>query len=638
MNVILLFCGSVFFLLLAHIVRAIRWRVLLTRAEIHVSSLKPLTALSIGYFFNMLLPLRLGELLRTSLLSYTTRARFSSVLATVAVERLSDLLVVTTIIQILLIYELVSAYVALFSLVVFSTVVLVIISLNYSVRARRYIWFIATLFNNEIKSGILNFFYFLLDIFAKRSIFFDWSYWRLTCIMWSLYLISLLIFSEFVGSRLILVASAIYIESFDFSNIFTYLNKNLLVFLYLTIPIPFILVYAYLSGFNALAGFKGALREAAKIENFIGNTTLRRLHGFRSIDQYHSFLDRFFNGNGGLLSDFEQRAIQDVRVHRIFHGGSGAVTALIEVADQLRVRKYANGALAKKLKLQYDWLQNNCTNLKLVRLISGESNMEDYYYDMHYAGGSIGFYEGIHTESVERSILIIDEVIDVISKFHDSTIIEDASEEVVRLYVDEKIIKNFEIIKSEFFDILDLKGTVLNGLPFDFKMLDLFGNKEWFISQFKDRRQSVIHGDLTIENIMLNNLSLNKCDWFLIDPNPDNVFQSPLIDFSKLMQSLHLGYESLHRMPKVSLTGNRLNVDIHRSSQYANIYSHVLKIFDNRFGKSIVKQIFVHELVNFLRLIPYQLKQSRESGLVFFSCLCLLLRDFDRMFPGEMPK
>ena len=177
---------------------------------------------------------------------------------------------------------------------------------------------------------------------------------------------------------------------------------------------------------------------------------------------------------------------------------------------------------------------------------------------------------------------------------------------------------------------------LLNGLPFDLSVLEIFNNRDWFISQFKDRRQSCIHGDLTIENIMLVNLSSSDHDWFLIDPNPDNIFQSPLIDFSKLMQSLHLGYESLHRMPRVSLVGNRLSVDLHRSSHYEQIYIYLTDTLKSKFGKDVVKQIYLHELINYLRLIPYQLKYSRESGLVFFSCLCLLLRDFERMYPKEL--
>jgi hypothetical protein len=586
----------------------------------------------------MILPWRIGEMVRALLLSYTARARLSSVLATVVVERFTDLLVVTVIFVILSIYKFIPSDVAIlfgFSSMLFFVAVS---SINYSARIRRAVWFFSSLFNNDIKAAILHFIYILLNILFKRPILVNWRYWILTSCMWFLYLFSLGIFSLVVERSLLEVASLVYIDNLLFTKLLNFDGDGLWLLLYLTIPIPIILIYANISGFNALAGFKSALQEAANIERIVGGLSIGRLHGFHSDDHYHSFLERFFHGQGGLLSDFEQRGINDVRVHRIFHGGSGAVTALIVVDDQFRVRKFASGLLVKKLKIQYEWIIKNQKNLKLVKLIGSLASNEDYYYDMYYEGGSVGFYEGIHTESVYKSIELVNKVLLEISKFHDLTKIESADDGVVSNYVHEKVVVNYKLIKTEFADVLNLGKVVLNGMPFDFKKLEIFESPKWFIAQFKQRGQSCIHGDLTIENIMLSNLSSSDCDWFLIDPNPDNIFQSPLIDFSKLMQSLHLGYESLHRMPKISLIGNNLNIGIHRSSQYERLYIHILEVLEKKFSKTILKEIYLHEIVNYLRLVPYQLKQSRESGLVFFSCLCILLRDFDVMFPGEIDK
>nr|WP_314260663.1 hypothetical protein [uncultured Devosia sp.] len=40
-------------------------------------------------------------------------------------------------------------------------------------------------------------------------------------------------------------------------------------------------------------------------------------------------------------------------------------------------------------------------------------------------------------------------------------------------------------------------------------------------------------------------------------------------------------------------------------------------------------------MINYLRLIPYQIRASRMAGLTFLGCLCILVRDYDSRYPGE---
>jgi hypothetical protein len=125
--------------------------------------------------------------------------------------------------------------------------------------------------------------------------------------------------------------------------------------------------------------------------------------------------------------------------------------------------------------------------------------------------------------------------------------------------------------------------------------------------------------------------------WFLIDPNPVNGFQSPFIDFAKLMQSLHLGYEAVHRDPRASFADARLSVSLHRSSQYDVLFAHVTQDLRARFGEAGLQQILLHEMINYLRLIPYQLRRSRMAGLAFFACLCILIQNYEDRYPGDLP-
>ncbi|WP_167522062.1 MULTISPECIES: lysylphosphatidylglycerol synthase domain-containing protein [Xanthomonas] len=629
-----LFVLAVIALMTAHVVRTVRWRILLSACDVQVSNVRPLTALSVGYLVNTLLPLRLGELVRTWLLSSTTRSRFSTVLGTVVVERLVDLLVVGLLMSVTVGYHARLNAVAWTLLIPFAAV-LGLFAIRSLLGLRRSLWLLASIFNEGIKSAILHLFFVVLELIFNRRIFRSARFWGLTLLMWGLYLGSLVLFARASQASLWALFSSVYVHALDLRSLLSLNLHDAWLLTYLTLPVPLILIYAYLSGFNALSGLRAALRAATRLEHYSGSVPGGRLHGFRSDDQYHSFLDRYFRGEGGLLSDFEQRGIGDVQVHRVFHGGSGAITALVEVDNRLRVRKFASGSLADKLAIQHDWLHAHREELPLVQVLSTRADNGDYFYDMAYVGGSRDLYEGIHTDPLEHSISTLDHVIDAMAAFHQLTRAEDAGADVVGAYVDAKVIANFAVIEREFEDIFQLQVINLNGESFELSKLQFLKNRAWFVSKFRHRQQASIHGDLTIENIMLD-ASAENSKWFLIDPNPVNGFQSPLIDFAKLMQSLHLGYEALHKMPRATLSDNKMSVGLHRSAQYERIHAHVTKEIERRFGSDVVKEVALHEIVNYLRLIPYQLRASREAGLAFFGCLCILVREFDRMYPGEI--
>jgi glycosyltransferase 2 family protein len=74
-------------------VRCQRWQLLL-RPVGHVPLLPLFSATSIGFLCNMVLPLRVGEVVRPILLSRRSRSPLSSVLASVLLERLLDMLTI----------------------------------------------------------------------------------------------------------------------------------------------------------------------------------------------------------------------------------------------------------------------------------------------------------------------------------------------------------------------------------------------------------------------------------------------------------------------------------------------------------------------------------------------------------------
>ncbi len=93
--------GAVALATVTFVVRIFRWQLLLRGDDGRRLPAGPLWhAIAMGFMANNILPLRMGEVVRTFAASRLTGTRFSSVLASVAVERLFDALVVVALLAI----------------------------------------------------------------------------------------------------------------------------------------------------------------------------------------------------------------------------------------------------------------------------------------------------------------------------------------------------------------------------------------------------------------------------------------------------------------------------------------------------------------------------------------------------------
>jgi hypothetical protein len=193
---------------------------------------------------------------------------------------------------------------------------------------------------------------------------------------------------------------------------------------------------------------------------------------------------------------------------------------------------------------------------------------------------------------------------------------------------------NFHII-SLFPEIFDFNQILINGKPISLEILDIFERPSWLASKLSIRKQSNVHGDLTIENILILPTSGSMKPWFLIDPNPINMFSSPLIDYAKLFQSLHFGYEALNRNFQSSFRGDILSIHLHKSTQYRLLYQFLVQHVVDNFGEKTLKETYLHEIILYLRLIPYQARKDINRALGFFGVLCLLVLEFRESYPGD---
>ena len=296
--------------------------------------------------------------------------------------------------------------------------------------------------------------------------------------------------------------------------------------------------------------------------------------------------------------------------------------------DQLLIRKFAVGHAADKLRTQADWLTAQAERLPLVSILTTkDKGSASFAYDMPYIATARDFYEVIHTTPVEHSTALLHHVIDHVAKFHEITRKGPVEDSVIQAYLEQKVCANALSTLRACAEYAPWTSVYhLNGKSYSLEEWNLFQDHRWLRNQIRDKESSLLHGDLTIENIIVS--SEQSAGFYIIDPNPSNIFDSPLIDWAKLMQSLHLGYEGLNRAPDCSLRDAELSLLLQRSYAYTQLHQTALERLKGMFDRSTIQEIMFHEIVNYLRLTPYKFRQSPAKGMAFFGCVSLLLREY----------
>jgi hypothetical protein len=355
-----------------------------------------------------------------------------------------------------------------------------------------------------------------------------------------------------------------------------------------------------------------------------GPSLLSMVGNFKQKSEYEYFLASLFKGDDITLSRFSIHAIGKGIVHKLFNGGSEAIIALVEENHQFVIRKFAVGHAAEKLQSQARWLKRYSNSDFPVVKIIGDLQGPDYYrYDMPYIVPSNDLYDTIHSSPIDKSLVLLKSIFENLRCFHKEHNRSIADSGLVENYVRQKVVKNVELILSEIKLLLPGNEFVINGQSYCLKDWECLTDIDWLLGQIHDYRTAIIHGDATIENIIV--LPGTETKIYFIDPNPDNIFNSPLIDFAKVMQSLHLGYEGLHRGVEFSVFNKEITVNIVRSQAYSILHNKFEKLIIEVYDTNTLKEVYFHELVNYIRLIPYKLKENKNTGLAFFCCTSILL-------------
>lgn len=619
------FTAAVLLLLFAHIQRSMRWALLFPKGYL-ARRFDLLLGLALGYAVNAIIPLRFGEIVRILFVSQRYNVRFSYVSATVAAEWASDLVAIGLISILLVGFGFKYSFLPILGYALLpAAFVIAVAILVRSVQAfRKSLWISASIFNDRIRLAIIDFFWSLGELIAGGAVV-SLRFLSMTVVMWASYFTAYIFFghaagqdpTETIGAFLTapwrsVMATAPYISG---------PSVGIWSFAFVTIPVLGIVAYGIAWHGSSLIRSIARWRRGTSAAAHVSRSARDR---FKMQNEYEHFLGALFSGNNQVVTGFGLRAIDDGLVHRIYNGGSEAVTALVEVDDRLLIRKFAVGAAAAKLRVQANWLRaHQNAEFGLCKVVGERADVEFYRYDMPLVAPSADFYDVIHTSPIDESGRLLSDMTGRISSFHERNRGEDASPEIVSSYLTNKVIKNAAAVLDFARTIIPSNEYRINDRPYDLVSWSCLSNPGWLSAQINDRSTTTIHGDLTIENIIVS--PGYETGWYFIDPNPENIFDSPLIDWAKLMQSLHLGYESLNRSQSCTLSDDVIRLALTRSHAYSELHSRLEQEIANRYGQEGLREVYFHELINYLRLTPYKIRQSSLKGLTFFACTSILL-------------
>lgn len=638
--------------LLGHLIRASNWRYL-TRQIRPAGLTVHFQCLSVGFLFNTLLPFRVGEILRAIFLARLMRVSRISILSTIVFERCVDGFVLSS--AFFLIYGIYIAgggvpvmrlplYWLSFTLLL-GSVLLFYFLLKVRNRDPRYFQVvrgISNLFNARLRNVVRTVGWSLmhsLNLIVRRRVVL--VFLLRSVLMWAVYLapLALVIEAGPLGNFFRILVPIGLLEGlsvpsgpgfFGTYHYFAIQNFGELI----ARPGPFaMLSWALLVGPISLVGavyffyFNFFAKESPfEVSPSLGFNAPSKLYRDSLDPASGSYLDSFFSGNeiDQLVAKFELDG--DLRLIKIFNGGSNALTMLVWNGQRQCVRKITFQRYAKKMSDQYLWLKDRET-LQFLPRVSGYTEADGIAsFDIDWYPDHQEFFRYIHENSVEASASILDALLDQVSTKVHGTASRKTDPALLAGYIEEKI---FGKVREYFLlmpghkvdaDELEINGRHYAGLD---SILARISGDAALMKSLSEIEVCDIHGDLTVDNVIVN-----ESGFKILDPNNENAISDPIVDYAKLYQSLHSGYEHLVGLTRVDVQPGSISFEERITTKYHELFEHLNESLKGRLSPERLRNIKFHEAVHFARMLPYRARINPETAPAFYAVMVRLFNEF----------
>lgn len=624
---------------LAHFIRTLRWELFVKTYE-KPNTKNLLQSLSIGYFINSFIPFKAGDLVRAWISGRKMKNGRGFALATVIVDRYLDILVVGILFAIFSAFNLDSADSVWFYMFL-AVGVLAVTLLVYILRGyvKKILKNIAGIFNARIEIRLLRFFWSL--IWSFKDIFKKISKTRLlleTLGMWILYLTSYYCFAAFLSHQgsnmnwldvfyMLFTKNSIHVGSLGAITVTQGMLNTQMIWtgIYLFAPIVILFVISLC--------LKSKDDETLDSEE-------EYLNLIPQLDENErlNFLETYFSNERREYIESYLKINQNILIIRDYSAGSNATTMLCMNNGKNFFRKYAFGADGDKLYQQIEWLQRFKDIIPLPDIMQYQKQDNFCYYDMPYDSQAVGLFDYAHSMPKENAWKFIKKATECLENSLYKVNQRPADKATIDEYIKSKVNKNLDkIMNAKYlkrlmeYDKIIINGRSFHNLPYYLPYL----SEEHLYDIFKNDTYSEIHGDLTIENIICTRNADGEDDFYIIDPNTGNIHDSSNLDYGKLLQSIHGGYEFLMATKNVSIEKNRINFVFTKSEAYTYLYDMLDKYMRENFEEERVKSIYYHEIIHWLRLMPYKIEKNGKRVLLFYAGMLMVMYDVVNNFEEE---
>lgn len=645
MTAVVLLLASVVLLLLGHLFRILRWEQFIRIYERPMRGAM-LRGMAGGYAVNFLLPFHIGDIFRAWFTGRKMKNGVGFALATVIMDRFLDVWLVTLLFGVFRLsgapgIEDETHYYLAFSAALAVALVLVI---RLRGPIKRLCLKVCGIFNDTLKLDGLVFCWSLINTFK------DLGRVRLsrlavnTGLMWASYLASYRVLAEGLSQlgadfgmvevfTMLFGRDAVDVTSFSLTGQLhdsAPLAQGMMLAWYI---LPLLVMWAVTllpdkmrSGINHAAA-------AAAPEPSDEDDYLNLLPQVDPRDR-SAFLSQYFGLQNKPFVEQFLRINRGVTILEDHSAGSNATTMLCMDHSGTFWRKYAFGADGDKLAVQLEWLRAQEGRLPLCNILRGEAEPGCCWYDMEYSAQAVSMFRYLHSNPVEKSAAILRDVLATLDKTL-YTPAKSADPAALAEYLDKKVDGNLARIREArgLRELCEYDRVWINGAPYlGLPALGRLFDRTYLTELFADDPIATIHGDLTLENIICRT---GADTWYLIDPNTGNLHESPFLDYGKLLQSLHGGYEFMMMTPRVSVHENRIEFTFTRSAAYDALFAEVRAYLESRYTPRQVESIFLHELIHWLRLMPYKISKDRKRAPMFFAGLLMVANDIARWYPHD---
>ena len=622
------FSMAVLLLLLGHFFRMLRWKQFVSIYE-KTNNGMLLSSLMVGYSINFFVPFRVGDIVRAVISGKKLKNGIAFSLSTIIVEHFMDIPVVCAVFVVMDLLNMGGTdthngavlYLCLTAVMLVAGAIVI----RFSGVIKSIAKSVCSIFNHTIEYGLLFFLWSLIMSF--KNIFKKLDKVKLglyTICMWVIYLVSYFFLYQAMLDKDVKV---------QFSDVFTALfsqggfstaggrfswteltgSNHLLSHMVAYIAISLILLFVITMIVNLVKG-----EEETQDEEKI-------VHLLPWVKQEDSlnFLEEYFStGNAEQLKKYVNFN-KDIYIIQDFSAGSNATTMLCMDEDQTFYRKYALGKDGDKLYEQIEWLHEHDGVIPLP-VILNEQHIDGYcIYDMEYNANAVGLFNCIHSTSTEKSWAVLEQALNCLKENLHVRNVRPADKELTKKYIEDKVIKNVEKIEAakEIKPLIEYDTLLINGVEYkNLKQLKKWLSAEYLNEVFAKDEYADVHGDLTVENIVCFDRD-PKVPYYFIDPNTGNLHESPALDYAKLLQSLHGNYEFLMRTAKVEVKRNEITFISSGSKHYSDIYKKYDAYLNETFTKEQVRSIYFHEVIHWLRLMPYKIEKDGARAVLFYAGL-----------------